>query len=402
MKEFSVSLKERRLIEDNKQFARLIEKTQVNVPQTGRHEVIKNRLTHSYEVATSSLTIASAIADRLDIDVFDIDYRSSLYNVSLLHDLGHPPFGHDGATLLDKKLKELGLKEGFSDNNNNLKVIEKNNIDVRDYVLASTIKYPHLLYSDQKAKYIPILKDAISQDIKHFEMLGIKLQSPTKTMACEIMDEADRNSYTFSDMTDFLCTGGVISKEDIVRIAGDYRLSENDPLLKEFIEIVQSGDKSIIKEGLGNFKERANQGYTITDNGLEMIDSRIEMLREAINKMTMEFYISPIRKLPFHNENIAKLSFIFDQMASGEFLPSKHYSSIIRSSECSLTKLRAVRDMIGENSDWYILGTYDDLQLKHSAKNTRKPFEQIILDAKELLVPSKEDPNALEGIEPNF
>jgi hypothetical protein len=132
-------------------------------------------------------------------------------------------------------------------------------------------------------------------------MLGIKLQSPTKTMACEIMDEADRNSYTFSDMTDFLCTGGVISKEDIVRIAGDYRLSENDPLLKEFIEIVQSGDKSIIKEGLGNFKERANQGYTITDNGLEMIDSRIEMLREAINKMTMEFYISPIRKLPFHN-----------------------------------------------------------------------------------------------------
>jgi threonine synthase len=89
-------------------------------------------------------------------------------------------------------------------------------------------------------------------------------------------------------------------------------------------------------------------------------------------------------------------------MASGEFLPSKHYSSIIRSSECSLTILRAVRDMIGENSDWYILGTYDDLQLKHSAKNTRKPFEQIILDAKELLVPSKEDPNALEGIEPNF
>jgi dGTP triphosphohydrolase len=392
MSEFSEALEERRVIEDNKQFARLIEKTQVNVPQNGRHEVIKNRLTHSYEVATSSLVMASSIAEKLGLGVFDIDYRCALHSVSLLHDLGHPPFGHDGAELLDERMKALGLVEGFSDNNNNLTVIEKNDIDVRDYVVASTIKYPQKLYASQQEKYLPMLATALKEDANHFSSHGINLIAQTKTIACQVMDEADRNSYTFSDMTDFLCMGEKIDVDDVLRIASQFNLKESDPLLQEFIDISQSGDKSIIKAGLSHFKKIANESYVITDMGLEMTNPKIEMLREAVNKMTMDFYVAPIRKLPFHSENIQKLDEVLNEMLSGKFLPSKHYRGVVDGTDCEQTRLRAIRDMVSEVSDWYVLNVHDELSLGH--KKERRAFDDIIADARGIVESNRISVNA--------
>ena len=154
---FKKSLLERTNIESNKQFQRLSEKTQVLVPQNGLKECIKNRLTHSYEVATSSLLMASDIAEKLNTSVSEIDYQFSLYNVSLLHDIGQCPFGHDGQRVISDIFVELGLKEGFDDNNNNLNVIEKNHLLVSDYTTASLIKYPNKLYKVQMDQYHPVL-----------------------------------------------------------------------------------------------------------------------------------------------------------------------------------------------------------------------------------------------------
>ena len=79
------SILQRSNIESNKQFQRLSEKTQVLMPRNGLDEVSKTRLTHSYEVATSGLLIASNIAQKLNVDLSDIDYQHSIFNVSLLH-----------------------------------------------------------------------------------------------------------------------------------------------------------------------------------------------------------------------------------------------------------------------------------------------------------------------------
>lgn len=383
MSELRASLKERRIIEDNKQCARMIEKTQVYVPMNGRHEVIKNRLTHSYETATSSTVIAASVADKLGVGLNDIDYRFSVHNVSMLHDQGHPPFGHDGAELLDSRFKALGVEEGFSDNNNNLTVVEKNGMEVRDYVIASTIKYPDKLYGTQKEKYLPMLEKALKEDKAHYASLGINLTGQTTTIACQIMDEADRNSYTFTDMSDCLCMGVKIEADDIIRIASQYGIKKDDPLLQEFVEISQNGDKSTIKSVLSKFKEMANESYVISDIGLEMINPKIEMLREAINKITMEYYIRPIRTEPFHQDNMQKLSDLLDEMLAGRFLPSKHYRGIIEGTNCDLTKYRAIRDMIGEVSDWYVLNMHDELNLDH--KRERRPFNEILLEARNIV-----------------
>src|SRR5438093_13368132 len=84
-------------------------KTQVLVSQTNDHH--RTRLTHTLEVAQISRTIARQLG--LNEDLTEA--------VALLHDLGHPPFGHAGEEALDECLRDHG---GFEHNLHGLRLVE--------------------------------------------------------------------------------------------------------------------------------------------------------------------------------------------------------------------------------------------------------------------------------------
>jgi dGTPase len=90
-------------------FRRLMHKTQVLVNQPGDYH--RTRLTHTLEVAQISRTIARQLG--LNEDLTEA--------IALLHDLGHPPFGHAGETTLDECMRERG---GFEHNRHGLRIVE--------------------------------------------------------------------------------------------------------------------------------------------------------------------------------------------------------------------------------------------------------------------------------------
>lgn len=342
-------------IESNKQFQRLSEKTQVVMPQNGQHEVIKNRLTHSYEVATSSMMMAANIAHINNVSIADINYQGALFSCSLLHDIGHPSFGHDGAEYLDEYFSNLGVNDGFSDNNNNLVVIEKNNINVSDYVKASVIKYPNKLYPFQQKKYIPMLDKAILDDEKHYQKIGINLKNQTKTIACQIMDEADRNSYACSDLADFLCLGNTLSLSQIYRVAQKEKLYIHSDYLTSLVDLVRDGSKSSIKVYFNELKNKFNCNYNISESGLVVIDEDLENYREFLSKLCFEYFIFPIRKDNFHKENMVAFKQYVEDVVNGKYSPSEYYTDKISNAKNKIQKYTYMRDMIAEVSDWYIL-----------------------------------------------
>ena len=89
-------------------FRRLEYKTQVFINYEG--DYYRTRLTHTLEVTQIGRTIARALGGNEDL----------VETICMAHDMGHPPFGHSGETILARLMRDYG---GFDHNKQSLRIV---------------------------------------------------------------------------------------------------------------------------------------------------------------------------------------------------------------------------------------------------------------------------------------
>ena len=105
----SIYARDRDRVIHSRAFRRLEAKTQVFTTRYSDH--FRNRLTHTLEVAQIARTVASALG--LNSELAEA--------LALVHDIGHPPFGHAGERQLDQLMRARG--GSFNHNRHALRIV---------------------------------------------------------------------------------------------------------------------------------------------------------------------------------------------------------------------------------------------------------------------------------------
>lgn len=185
---------------------RLGAKTQVVAP--GTDDFVRTRLTHSLEVAQVGRELARYLG--CDPDIVD--------TACLSHDLGHPPFGHHGETILDALCKDIG---GFEGNAQTLRLVTR----IEPKVIAADGRPAGLNLTraslDALTKYPWPRSEATSgrrdsgvrkfgvydDDTDVFDFYRSGIDNGSRCIEAQVMDLADDISYSVHDVEDAIVAG---------------------------------------------------------------------------------------------------------------------------------------------------------------------------------------------------
>ena len=198
-------------------FRRLAAKTQVVGP--GSHDFVRNRLTHSLEVAQVARDLSRALGGLPDV----------AETAALAHDLGHPPFGHNGERALAGLSTTCGGFEGNAQTLRLLTRLEAKSVDDEGRSVGLNLTRATL---DACTKYPWRRGDApegveagkfgvYADDAPVFTWMRAPL-TPGERRRCleaQVMDLADDVAYSVHDVED----GTVVGRVDLAALGATGR-----------------------------------------------------------------------------------------------------------------------------------------------------------------------------------
>jgi dGTPase len=179
---------------------RLAAKTQAVGPATD--DFVRNRLTHSLEVAQVARDLAHPLGCHPDL----------AETAALAHDLGHPPFGHNGEAVLDRLGAACGGFEGNAQTLRILTHLEAKSVDghgrsvglnLTRATLDACTKYPwRRRLGDRKF-------GVYADEATVFGWLRAGVEGDRRCVEAQVMDAADDIAYSVHDLEDGVVAGRV-------------------------------------------------------------------------------------------------------------------------------------------------------------------------------------------------
>jgi dGTPase len=167
-------------------FRRLEYKTQVFVNSEG--DYYRTRLTHTLEVAQIGRTLARALGANEDLTEA----------ICLVHDLGHPPFGHSGEQKINELMKEYG---GFNHQVQSLRIVEE--------LEARFADHPGLNLTYE-------VREGIAKHETEYDTVNPTEYNPAEaaTLEAQLASVADETAYNTADLDDGL-RAGILDVHDL-------------------------------------------------------------------------------------------------------------------------------------------------------------------------------------------
>ncbi len=247
-------------------FRRLQNKTQVFTRRFSDH--FRNRLTHTIEAAQISRTLASQLGLNAEL----------VETLALVHDIGHPPFGHAGEKALDAAMRARGLF--FDHNLHALRIVE--DFEVR----YATFRGLNLTFEVREG----IIKHSRDYDPAEFPQLAEYLLDRRPPLEAQLIDLTDEIAYNTADLDDG-CEALILTGEEIcahVTIFGRaYREAETQhpqaPDKLKFNQALRRMFDRLVSDLIRTTLERVNEAGVRTVDDVRTWPERLGAFSPAVD-----------------------------------------------------------------------------------------------------------------------